>query len=162
MSNQRRSLLLLSLITSMSAGADGLGGYRMLSYLEHSSGAALVAGRYDAAIKSAHETGNESERTSLAVHTNLCVAYTAQRVFSKARAACDEAVRLARGVDGRRPRTIVAQQPATANALMNRGVMNALRGEISSAAADLRKAAALGARPSAARYNLALLEASVP
>jgi hypothetical protein len=83
-----------------------------------------------------------------------------KRDLAEARPACDKAVTLASTV-GFSSRGGIVDKTATAQALSNRGVMRAVGGDATGAAADFKRAAKFERGTAAASRNLAHLQ-SVP
>lgn len=147
---------------SLAAGlaqADA-GRYEMTSYTHGAGSEELLAGQYEAAIEAASGRSARSSDDRLIASTNLCVAHTMQGDFDAAREACALALKLARAADvvgGRLPRP----STATAKALSNLGVLNAISGNADAAERNFRTAARIGAWDGASR-NLARFAAAGP
>lgn len=134
--------------------------YEMRAYTNQPGGPELMAGDYDAAIEAATVRAWIPDGTSrLGISTNLCVAYTIERQFAEAEAACAKALDLAGSLE--RTRTLGARvREETAKALINRGVLRAVASDPAGAASDFRRALSVRAEAEVAASNLAYLDAS--
>ncbi len=160
MTKSKEALLLVG--TLLTAGAlfapvtPAAAEYEMQSYLDSPGGKEIAAGDYDTAIvRATSAVARTDAAAALVAATNLCVAYTVTGAFEPAKRSCDRALTLARRADGP-SRTLRNETGATAKALLNRGVLRAVSGDVARAAADFR--AALRGAGSAADRNLAQLE----
>ena len=128
--------------------------YRTLVIQDAAAGEALVQGQIDEAI--AVLTADEpTARGSFETHNNLCVAYMARKDLSAATSACSAAV--ASSDAKKRSLSAWATQPVhnqRAIALLNRGVLNALSGNIDAARGDFVASSRLDRRLEEPRANL--------
>lgn len=145
---------------SASASAEEKTTFEMASYSNSPGGKEIAAGDYTGAIaRASRGLWRFDATTALVASTNLCVAHTVKRDLAEAESACAKAVTLAKRADAT-PSTRFPRAIATSKAMMNRGVLRALRGDSIGAANDFREAAAMrGADPAASR-NLAYLQSS--
>jgi tetratricopeptide (TPR) repeat protein len=159
----KRSLLscVVAGVTALSiASTASAASLEMGSYSNPPGGKEIEARDFDAAIAAAARPSRRFDsEEALIASTNLCVAYTIEREFDAAEAACAEALTLSRRAD-RVPGTRIRKNAATARALTNRGVLRALTGDSLSAAADFREAERLNPTWDAPSRNLAYLESS--
>lgn len=154
----RRAALALPAVLSFGAAhAADVEAFEMNAYVDGAGGRAVLAGRLDDAIAEAESARRGTRADALVRATNLCVAYTLERAFDAAEPACKEALEAAKAFDADRG-SLVRGRPATAKALSNLGVLQALKGETAEAGARFHEAARFDAWEGAER-NLAYLEA---
>ena len=113
----------------------------MSVYLDTAGGESLIAGNYERAFAQlAHQTPSDN-LGSLAVATNLCVAYTMTHQWEQAKANCDAAIVDARAHDADGVFDFSAGwAKRLATAYSNRAVLNWLRNQKREAVADVTKA----------------------
>lgn len=136
--------------------------YEMAFFTDSAQGSTILRGRYDQAIEKIN-TKVDAGR-DLHVKTNLCVAYTKSGNIGAAEVACEEAVVAAKTFRKVRRSELSYETPAQARArymaiaLSNRGVLNAVKGDLKAARADFDAALAQQARVSSVRTNIEKLE----
>jgi hypothetical protein len=116
----------------------------MSVYLDAVGGDSLIAGDYERAINKIANRGSSDNLGSLAVATNLCVAYTMTHQWEEAKSRCDAAIAGARASDADAVFDFGASRDKRlATAYSNRAVFNWLRNQKPAAVADLSKARSL-------------------
>ena len=143
--------MLLALATT--AGAMDTDGYALAIYSDAPGGRAILQRDFDAAIAAAraqeHRPGDR-----IGARTNLCAALLAKMSAARtqsdggAAAACEDALHAARAGGG----------SELALAYLNRGVLQALAGDATAAAADFRRAIQLYPGLESAQSNLVQVE----
>lgn len=142
--------LVIVLATGSAIAEPARDSFNMIVISNQAYGEALIAGNYDAAIKSL--TGKyKRRRESFAASNNLCVAYVKAGNTEQAEPACDAAVKKSR-LKPREDRAI---------ALSNRGVLRALAGDPFGALYDLQAATRLETRARVAEQNLDRLHSRI-
>ena len=121
------SLTTGSAVAMAEADTASRSGLQMAAVADRAKGRVVLAGRYGEAIS---DLGDRSGRRFEA-RTNLCVAYTMTGELDKADAQCNAALALSRKDDVHRDIAV---------ALSNRGVLKAIRGDLSGARDDFRRA----------------------
>lgn len=117
------------LATSM-AHATGLTKLTLAGFTDGAEGTQLLAGDYATVIAKLAPHSGEFNSDEVAASTNLCVAYVASRHLEAARAACDEAVAIARLEEaGISLEERMTHDDALSIAYANRAVLNKLAGE---------------------------------
>lgn len=120
-----------TLLVASSAHADVEAGKLTLAgYIDAAAGEQLMAGNYRAVIDKLAPHTTDFTANEVAASTNLCVAYVAAGKLDEARAACDEAIRMARldqAGEGLLER--LSHQDALSVATANRAVLSKLSGE---------------------------------
>lgn len=158
------SLKLVRFVGSVALALAALGAhaqpdlYHTVVFEDSAQGEALVQGQIEEAIASL--TADQGPNfSSFEINNNLCVAYMAAKDLSSASVACDAAVRTSTA--NRALRNLWSTKRARNNdravALLNRGVLNALNGDIDSAREDFSASARLDSRLDAPRANLSRL-----
>lgn len=136
--------------------------YEMAFFQDSAQGSRILNGKYDQAIKTINTKVNAGH--ALHVNTNLCVAYTKSGNIEAAEVACEEAVTAAKTFRKVRRSELSYETPAQARArylavaLSNRGVLNAVKGNLEAARADFDAALAQQSRISFVRANIEKLE----
>lgn len=136
----------------------GKASYEMAFFTDSAQGSKILSGNYEKAIEKI--TTRVHGDDPLHVKTNLCVAYTKAGEIAAAEAACDAAVAAAKTFRKVRRSGLALETPAQirarymAIALSNRGVLNAVKGNLQAARADFDAALAQQARVPSVRTNL--------
>ena len=137
---------------------SGKTNYEMAFFQDHAQGSKILNGKYDQAIETI--TTKADAGHALHVKTNLCVAYTKSGKIEAAEVACEEAVIAAKTFRKVRRSDLSYETPAQARArflavaLSNRGVLNAVKGDLVAARADFDAALAQRSRFSSVRANI--------
>lgn len=144
--------------------------YQMGVLLNKAYGRSIDAGKYEKAVaKMAHRLDDSG--AEFGTKNNLCVAFLKTHNLDKAATACEAAVaeaskleRTALSAKKRRQGEVAESYRADlAIALLNRGVLLAVRGEKDKARKDFESAASLGSRHTKlAAENLRRLQHSIP
>ena len=127
--------------------ADGAQRFVFTAYTDAAGGADVMAGRYRAALEELRSQSSDMDLDPSAYATNRCVAYSMTLQWQEARAACDDAVHMARDNDD-----------SLAVAYANRAVLRWLWSDAAAARHDLAKARELSPRADFVAQNLAALE----
>lgn len=136
--------------------------YEMSVFSDAAYGTKILAGKYKQAIGKI--SSRTSSRNELQRKTNLCVAYTKSGEIELAESACEEAVVAAKVMKAHRsPSGLSDSSQKTHNrfvaiALSNRGVINAVKGDLESARKDFDAALQLSSALASVRANLERLE----
>jgi hypothetical protein len=113
----------------------------MSVYMDAIGGDSLLAGNYEDAIKKIARRSPTDNLGSLAVATNLCVAYTMTHQWEEAKSRCDAAIAGARMSDADDVYDFGAsREKRLATAYSNRAVFNWIHNQKRAAVADLSKA----------------------
>ncbi len=142
----------------------GTSNYEMAFFSDSAQGSKIQGGKYDQAIEKMNAKVNAGRE--LHVKTNLCVAYTKSGNIEAAEVACEEAVVAAKTFRKVRRSELSYETPAQARArymaiaLSNRGVLNAVKGDLEAARADFDAALAQQAHVSSVRANIEKLESA--
>ncbi len=113
----------------------------MSVYTDVVGGDSLLAGNYEDAIKKIAQRSPTDNLGSLAVATNLCVAYTMTHQWEEAKSRCDAAIAGARVSDADDVFDFgLGREKRLATAYSNRAVFNWTHNQKSAALADLSKA----------------------
>jgi hypothetical protein len=134
--------VLSSALSLTNAEAQTAGKALVMSvYLDAVGGESLLAGNYESAINKIAHRGPTDNMGSLAVATNLCVAYTMTHQWDEAKSRCDAAIAAARARDADDVLDFGARwEKCLATAYSNRAVLNWLRNQKRAAIADASKA----------------------
>lgn len=159
---------LISMLGSASAMAEtgAETGFVMNYYEDAAQGALVEDGAYEAVIDRLAARSTDSARR-VAEQINLCVAYTKTKQIDKATESCDLALAKAGKTVSRHSlfeshRAAKARADAErAMALINRGVLHAVNGEMDEARELFELAAALQAQNEAAETNLLVLQREI-
>ena len=133
----------------------------LTAYINGPAGRMLVDGQYEAALGVLSKDTQRTHMSETMVTTNLCVAYTAQKDFAKAKVACDAAVAAAKAEKPFTNSDLYGQaqyKESLAVAYANRAVMRWLQKDGVNAAEDLAKAHTLAPKAPFISRNLAALE----
>ncbi|HUN72694.1 MAG TPA: hypothetical protein VMU52_10310 [Steroidobacteraceae bacterium] len=146
-------------LLSGAAPADGAHQFVFTAYSDAAGGAAVMAGRYHAALEELASHRDIMDLDPSAANTNRCVAYSMTQHWQQARAACDAAVQAAAE---QRQHTQASWLPALeteslAVAYANRAVVNWLSHDDAAAREDLAKARQLSPHAAFVARNLAAL-----
>ncbi|HEY7887424.1 MAG TPA: hypothetical protein VIC29_04275 [Steroidobacteraceae bacterium] len=136
-------------LASGAALADGAHRFVFTAYSDADGGAAVMSGRYRAALEELKGHRGTMEVDSSATNTNRCVAYSMTMQWKEAHAACDAAVRAAREQ---------LDDDYLALAYANRAVMYWLSQDDAAAQKDLMKAQCLSPRADFVVQDLAALK----
>jgi hypothetical protein len=134
--------VLSSALSLTNAQAQTAGKALVMSvYLDAVGGESLLAGNYAGALEEIAHRGPFDNLSSLAVATNLCVAYTMTRQWDEAKSRCDAAIAGARVRD---PDDVfdfgAGHEKRLATAYSNRAVFNWMHDQKRAAITDLSKA----------------------
>lgn len=136
--------------------------YEMSVFSDAAYGTKILAGKYKQAIGKI--SSKTSSRYELQRKTNLCVAYTKSGAIELAESACEAAVVAARVIKAQKSSAMMrdasreTRDRYVAIALSNRGVVNAVKGDLEMARKDFDAALELSSELSSVHANLERLE----
>jgi hypothetical protein len=161
------SILAAAAVIAASAHAQEPSHALMLAaYVNAAGGTDLTAGKYAAAIEQINRGRSRFVYRSAAIHTNLCVAYTAMRELAPAHAECDAALAAKQAEQRALPVwTFNAHRhpnEGLALAYSNRAVLCDVAADREGAARDLAAAAALAPEARFVRRNLDVINSKEP
>jgi hypothetical protein len=148
------------MLLSGAALADGAHRFVFTAYSDAAGGAAVVAGRYQAALRELANHRDIMDLDPSAANTNRCVAYSMTLHWQEARAACNAAVHTAAEEQLRAQASWLpsSNTEGLAVAYANRAVVNWLSHDDAAAREDLAKARELSPHAAFVAHNLAALK----
>ena len=158
-------VVLVPVLASGVALADGAHRFVFTAYSDSAGGAEIVAGRYRVALEELRSHPGNMDLDPSATDTNRCIAYSMTLRWRQAHAACDAAVLAAAERQNTVPTWLGWTQgyndELLALAYANRAVMHWMSHDDGAARKDLARAVQLSAQSDFVARNVAALEAHV-